>query len=86
MPVVVCEAKSWYVAEARTVPTYASTSNATLDVVEAIPAHRPAILAESAMGVQDSAWRFTTVNIEANVVGSHRAVLPVRRMMGLPMG
>jgi hypothetical protein len=32
----------------------------------------------------DHEYGFTTVNIEANVVGSHRAVLPVRRMFGAP--
>ena len=34
--------------------------------------------------VLDHEHWFTTVNIEANVVGSHRAVLPVRRMIGAP--
>src|SRR5262245_2840210 len=36
--------------------------------------------------VLDHEYGFTTVNIEANVVGSHRAVLPVRRMFGAPYG
>src|SRR5262245_3222413 len=52
MPVVVSEAKGLDVAEAWAVPTYASTSNATLDVVERVVAHRSAILAEPAIGVQ----------------------------------
>ncbi len=36
--------------------------------------------------VLDHEHGFPTVNIEANAVGSHRTVLPVRRMIGAPGG
>src|SRR5213594_1778108 len=41
---------------------------------------------DSSGGVLDHEHCFPTVNIEANVVGSHRAVLPVRRRIGAPYG
>jgi hypothetical protein len=41
---------------------------------------------DSSGGVLEHEHGFTTVNIEANVVGSHRAVLPMSRMIGAPGG